>query len=92
MISLVDDLYYTRAWCAVEVNLIQELIKSYHVHTWWEHILHDPAKDPFSGTLRAGDWRRPLEISKLQLTKEKIDRPKVEFLLRQSKLLGRDDA
>ena len=41
--------------------------------------------------------KRPRELSELhlkylKLTNEQADRPRVDFLLRQSKLLGRDDA
>jgi hypothetical protein len=83
MISLVDDIYYERAWCAVEVMLMRALVKSYGLHQWWEHV---------DGTLRKGDVERLFDVGNLQLTKERVDRPKIDFLIRQSKLLGRDEA
>lgn len=92
MISLVDSDYYTRAWCSVEVMLVRELIKSYRLHEWWEHVLDSPEKDSVRGSLVKGDLDLDLDISTQWLSKEELDRPKVEFLLRQSKLLGRDNA
>ncbi|KAI6141989.1 hypothetical protein BKA82DRAFT_19790 [Pisolithus tinctorius] len=37
LISLVDDAYHTRAWCSVEVMMVQTLRKSYNLHMWYEH-------------------------------------------------------
>ena len=83
MISLVDDRYYERAWCAVEFMLMRALFESYGLHQWWEHS---------DGTLRKGDIQRIFDVDNLKLTKESLDRPKIDFLIRQSKLLGRDEA
>jgi len=83
MISLVDGTYYERAWCAVEFMLMRALCKSYELHQWWEHA---------NGTLRKGDMEQVLNVDNLKLTKEGVDRPKIDFLIRQSKLLGRDKA
>ncbi|USP73293.1 glycoside hydrolase family 47 protein [Curvularia clavata] len=83
MISLVDNTYYERAWCAVEVMLMRALCKSYNLHQWWEHA---------DGRLRKGDLERTFDAANLKLTKESLDRPKIDFLIRQSKLLGRDQA
>ncbi|RYN31603.1 hypothetical protein AA0115_g4010 [Alternaria tenuissima] len=83
MISLVDDRYYERAWCAVEFMLMRALFESYGLHQWWEHA---------DGTLRKGDIQRIFDVDNLKLTKESLDRPKIDFLIRQSKLLGRDEA
>ena len=91
MISLMDDDYWHRAWCAVEVTLMRELIHSCHLYNWWEHRLHSKA-DPVHGRLIPGNTQRDIDVSKMDLTEEKIDRPKIDFLVRQSKLLGRDDA
>ena len=79
MISLVDDTYYERAWCAVEVTLMRALMETYGLHQWWEYS---------NSTLRKGDIKRAFDISSLKLTNEKLDRPKIDFLMRQSKLLG----
>ena len=92
MISLVDEEYYHRAWCAVEVMLMRELIQSYQLHDWWEHVLHAPKTDRLNGFLRRGRMSSRIDVGSLKLTQEKLDRPKVDFLMRQSKLLGKDDA
>jgi hypothetical protein len=81
MISLVDGTYYERAWCAVEVMLMCALVESYGLHQWWED---------YDDSLRQGDTTRVFDVSSLKLTQEKLDRPKIDFLVRQSKLLGRD--
>lgn len=84
MISLVDDTYYERAWCMVEVMIMQELKLSYGLHQWWTHSASD-------GRLRPGIRDlRDLDVTKLKLSQEEVDRPKIDFLARQSKLLGRD--
>ena len=92
MISLVDEEYYERAWCAVEVMLMHELIDSYGVHEWWEHVLQSPQTDRLSGSLKKGSFHGNIDVGNLRLTKEKEDRPRIDFLIRQSKLLGKDDA
>ncbi|KAL0944564.1 uncharacterized protein CTRU02_202451 [Colletotrichum truncatum] len=82
MISLYDDQYYDRAWCAVEVIMIETLRSSYGIHQWYEHIEE-----------RAGDDCRLREAEDRQLSMEnkiltfETDRPKVLFLERQSRLL-----
>ncbi|KAI6099025.1 hypothetical protein F5141DRAFT_1144170 [Pisolithus sp. B1] len=83
LISLVDDAYHTRAWCSVEVMMVQTLRRSYKLHMWYEHVLSGSD----GGTLREGpmDWQ--IDMKDKQLTYE-TDRPKVLFLERQSKLLG----
>ncbi|GAB7361058.1 hypothetical protein MBLNU230_g1098t1 [Neophaeotheca triangularis] len=91
MISLVDETYYERAWCAVEVLLIRELVQSYGSHVWWEHILNSPQTDLIHGTLQKGGVGRDFDVSRLKLTREEEDRPKLDFLVRQSKLLGKRD-
>ncbi|KAK1246400.1 hypothetical protein MKX08_000202 [Trichoderma sp. CBMAI-0020] len=81
MISLVDDTYYERAWCAVEVMLMRAIVESYGLHQWWEDC---------DGSFKEGDTSHVLDVGNLKLTEEKLDRPKIDFLMRQSKLLGRD--
>ncbi|KAH8719305.1 hypothetical protein GQ44DRAFT_751726 [Phaeosphaeriaceae sp. PMI808] len=51
MISLVDEKYYERSWCCVEVLMIQTLRKAYGIHLWYEHLI-DPVNDKES--LRTG--------------------------------------
>ncbi|KAM0519361.1 hypothetical protein ACHAPE_003532 [Trichoderma viride] len=81
MISLVDETYYERAWCAVEVMLMRAIVESYGLHQWWEDR---------DGSFKEGDTGHVLDVGNLKLTEEKSDRPKIDFLVRQSKLLGRD--
>jgi hypothetical protein len=101
VISLVDDEYYKRAWCSVEVMMVQNLKKSYNLHLWYEHVLppdqqpdHDGStdaegegNDSEQGFLREGPMDLEIVIAEKLLSFE-IDRPKVLFLERQSKLLG----
>ncbi|KAI1080268.1 hypothetical protein F5B20DRAFT_540013 [Whalleya microplaca] len=94
VISLVDDLYYTRAWCAVEALLIQTLVNSYKMHLWYEQVLVPSGEGEDGGDrssvwrLQAGPTNLPLVISEKHLSFEEEDRPKVLFLERQSKLFG----
>jgi len=82
MISLVDPTYYTRAWCVVEVMLIRELQQAYKFHVWQEES---------DGSLQKADKKRVVDLNNLGLSRED-DRPSVDFLFRQSALLGKDDA
>jgi hypothetical protein len=93
LISLADDLYYTRAWCAVEVVMIQKLKRAYDVHLWYEQVA---ATSPEGSTgaheatawyLREGPLDLEITMAEKHLTFEE-DRPKVLFLERQSKLLA----
>ena len=90
VISLVDNEYYSRAWCSVEVMLALELQRAYKLHDWWVHLLSSPKNDRVNGSLKRGNTRLKLDLSEKKLSKEELDRPKVEFLMRQSKLLGMD--
>ncbi|KAI6169058.1 hypothetical protein EDD17DRAFT_1524762, partial [Pisolithus thermaeus] len=83
LISLVDDSYYTCAWCSVQVLMVQTLRKSYNLHMWYEHIPSDSDGD----TLREGPMDLKIVLKDKQLTYES-DRPKVLFLERQISLLG----
>lgn len=73
LISLVDDTYYERAWCAVEVMLMLALMVSYGIHEWWEHS---------NGVLKQAHTVHTFDVGCLKLTKEKLDRPKIKFLIR----------
>lgn len=83
VISLVDDEYYHRAWCAVEVMFIQRLVKSYRKHLWYEHV----AVTNGEYVLREGPIELDVSMAQKKLSYEE-DRPKVLFLERQGKLLG----
>jgi hypothetical protein len=84
MISLVDELYYDRSWCCVEVLILQVLRKAYKgLYLWYEHIDHPTgAEQP----LRPGPENMVIDMSVKHVTYES-DRPKLLFLERQMKLL-----
>jgi hypothetical protein len=84
IISLIDDKYYERSWCCVEVMMVQTLRKAYGIHIWYEHVI-----DPVGGKefLRNGPMDLELSMAQKQVTYE-ADRPKLLFLERQTKLLG----
>ncbi|KAM0325900.1 hypothetical protein ACHAQA_007203 [Verticillium albo-atrum] len=83
VISLVDEHYYERAWCSVEVMMVQRLRRAYGLHLWYEHV-DVPEK---GWALREGALDMGIVMAEKKLTFES-DRPKVLFLERQSKLLG----
>lgn len=91
MISLVDDQYHKRAWCSVEVMIMQTLKKSYNQHLWYEHMFVEPDKskeeDGGKWILQEGPMDLEIVMAEKLLTFE-ADRPKVLFLERQSMLLG----
>jgi hypothetical protein len=89
VISLVDDKYHDRAWCSVEVMMVQTLKKSYNLHLWYEHVLVQPDEDRGGRkwVLREAPMDLEVVMAEKQLSFED-DRPKVLFLERQSKLLG----
>jgi hypothetical protein len=91
IISLVDKTYYKRAWCAVEVLMMQTMA-SYKQHRCFEHRLYSNSADLVSGYLQQRVQNFEVdEIAKLEVTLES-DRPTIAFLVRQSKLLGRSDS
>lgn len=79
VISLVDDRYYTRAWCSVEVLMVQILRRAWGMHLWY---VHDK-----QGGLMEGPRDLEINMSGTVLSFEE-ERPKIVFLERQSKLLG----
>ena len=83
MISLVDGKYYDRAWCCIEVLMLQTLRRAYGIHVWYEHIA-----DPTSGVeyLREGPYDLHIDMAYKKVTYE-ADRPKLLFLERQTRLL-----
>lgn len=92
VISLIDDTYYDRAWCAVEVMMIHTLKQSYNIHEWYEQPIVGESiggspKSLTCGKLREAPMGRVIRMADKQLSFES-DRPKVMFLERQSKLLG----
>jgi hypothetical protein len=84
MISLIDDHYYERSWCCVEVMMIQTLLKGYGVHIWYEHVIDDVEKKEF---LRNGPRDLVINMAEKKVTQE-ADRPKLLFLERQTRLLS----
>ncbi|KAI0378802.1 hypothetical protein F5Y04DRAFT_261073 [Hypomontagnella monticulosa] len=92
VISLADGHYSSRAWCSVEALLVQVLKKSYGVHLWYEQVHVSKANgtedEPEGLALKEGPIDLAISIGEKSLTFEEIDRPKVMFLERQSRLLG----
>ncbi|ROT36105.1 hypothetical protein SODALDRAFT_300418 [Sodiomyces alkalinus F11] len=91
MISLVDDQYYKRGWCAVEVLMAQTLRNSYGNHHWYEQLWLPAAES--GDHLGGGGWHLREGANQDIVMKDKLltyeeDRSKVVFLERQSKLLG----
>lgn len=84
VISLVDEQYYDRAWCCIEAMMVRTLQKAYNLHLWYEHVI-DPAEG--AGVLREGPRSLEISLAEKKLTFEH-DRPKLQFLERQTKLLG----
>lgn len=83
MISLVDDRYYDRSWCCVEVLMMQTLVKAYGIHLWYEHIIDSEGVE----CLRSGPMHMGIQMSEKQVTYDS-DRLKLQFLERQTRLLG----
>ena len=82
MISLIDDTYYERAWCCIEVMMIQTLRKSYGLHLWYEHVIQADNKE----FLRHGLADLGITMGQKKVTYES-DRPQLLFLERQTRLL-----
>ena len=77
VISLVDNKYYDRAWCSVEVMMVQRLKMSYKHHLWYEHVVE-------KGGSKLQD--RPMNLNIVMANKKltfEEDRPRVLFLERQ---------
>ncbi|PPJ54076.1 hypothetical protein CBER1_06341 [Cercospora berteroae] len=88
VISVVDDKYYQRAWCNVEVMMIHKLRKTYGVHHWYEFAASAVLQEDGTTTgLRPG----PADIRvslKDKLLRFEEDRAKILFLGKQCDLLG----
>lgn len=83
VISLVDDHYYTRAWCALEVLLVQTLRRSYGLHLWYEHASAGGGR----WELRPGPADLRIELAEKKVTVP-ADKAKILFLGRQVELFG----
>lgn len=89
MISLVDDWFYERAWCALEVNMMQTLRISYKQHQWYEQLSLEeaPSSEKKQWVLREG-----LAVMEIQPSQKKLsiesDRAAIQFLEGQQSLLG----
>ena len=84
MISLIDEEYYERSWCCIEVLMMQTLRKAYGIHQWYEHVIEPGTAEEF---LRTGPWDLDINMAEKQVTYES-DRSKILFLERQTRLLG----
>ncbi|KAJ9160688.1 hypothetical protein NKR19_g2977 [Coniochaeta hoffmannii] len=89
MISLTDDTYFRRAWCALECSMIQTLVSSHGQHLWYTHKLQAPGTDRVFGHLERCLTRVVVHPAQMPLS-VKSDRPKIAFLHKQSILLGKE--
>lgn len=55
VISLLDDEYYERAWCSVEVMIIQKIKKKHPGYLWYEHVSLPASEIPLSDDYDDGD-------------------------------------
>lgn len=86
IISMVDDRYYSRAWCSVETRMIQALQRSYGLHLWYEYVDVQSAAGHPVGILRPGLVDGKVSLRQKVLRFEE-DWPKILFLEQQSRLL-----
>ncbi|KAL8306533.1 hypothetical protein RB597_002978 [Gaeumannomyces tritici] len=86
MISMIDDTYYERAWCCVEVLAMRRLQKAYKTHQWWEYA-YDKTQE--NSVLRPGRPGREPDVAAAKVAFES-DRPKLFFLERQVKPMDRE--
>lgn len=87
MISLVDETYFNRAWCAVEVVVMQSLL-SYGHHKHLEHHVAENRLVPSRSLNRVRDVAT--NDAKYGVTQPE-DRASIRFLARQSELLAKVD-
>jgi hypothetical protein len=84
VISIIDEQYYERSWCSIEVMMIQTLRKAYALHLWLEDVIN-----PVTGqhTLREGPKDLEINMAKTKVTYEN-DWQTLMFLQRQARLLA----
>ncbi|KAF2622202.1 hypothetical protein BU25DRAFT_481041 [Macroventuria anomochaeta] len=84
LISILDSEYLSRAWCSVEVLMIQTLRNSYGVHEHWNY-------DYKTGILAEAETIPPIndDLDGLNLSYPEVDEPTVKFLVRQSRILAK---
>ncbi|GIZ45887.1 hypothetical protein CKM354_000903500 [Cercospora kikuchii] len=88
VISVVDDKYYHRAWCNVEVMMIHKLRRTYGVHHWYEFAASSALQQDGKITgLRPGPTDIQVSL-KDKLLRFEEDRAKILFLGKQCDLLG----
>ncbi|KAI0450414.1 hypothetical protein F5B21DRAFT_529126 [Xylaria acuta] len=92
VISLVEGDYHKRAWCSVEVLMVQTLKRACGLHLWYQHVTTEldegqQRQNKTQYTLREGPMELEVVVGDKELTYEG-DRPKVLFLERQTKLLA----
>lgn len=87
MVSLIDDTYFHRAWCALEASMIQTLVNSHGQHYWYTHTLQFPETDRIFGILEKCTTRVDTNPTNLPVSIGS-DRPRIAFLYKQSILLG----
>ncbi|KAK4497900.1 hypothetical protein PRZ48_010555 [Zasmidium cellare] len=62
LISLVDEEYHSRAWCSVEVMMVQALREAYGVHQWFEDRDGEGGLRRGSGELRTEPGGKKLGV------------------------------
>jgi hypothetical protein len=85
MISIADQTFLERAWCSVEILIMQTLRDSYNVHEHWDYELDNPNAVP---DLTRGVTVPPIddELTGLHLSYPDQDEPTVKALVRQSRI------
>lgn len=86
VISLVDPVYYGRAWCCTEAVMIETLRKSYNLHTWYEQVSVFQHAGGDRWVMKEAASGFDIVPSTQKLTYE-ADRARIRFLERQSQLL-----
>ncbi|KAF7560612.1 hypothetical protein G7046_g3538 [Stylonectria norvegica] len=86
VICLSDAQFHERAWCSVEVLMVQMIKKSYNLHLWYEQKPVE-REGKTEWILEEGPMDIEVRMAEKLLTFEE-DRSKVLFLERQGKLLG----
>lgn len=85
-ISMVDDRYYSRAWCSLETKLSQALQRTYGTQLWYEYV-----ETQFTLGRPDSMSRKDYTDSRVNLSQRSLrfeqDRPRIMFLEQQTKLL-----
>lgn len=86
VLSLVDPVYYGRAWCCTEAGMVETLRKSYNMHAWYEQVIRPQHVDGEPWVLKEAASGFDIIPSTQAVTYE-VDRARIRFLERRSRLL-----